>query len=122
MGYKFKPNKAVAKRFGVSKTGKIKRHHSFTSHLMSARPANKRRKLRKPEILFEGHARNMRKMMGISGVRPKQIAHERRLAAAAAAAEASAAPVAASPAPVVATPAPVAVKKVSAKTKPTKTK
>jgi large subunit ribosomal protein L35 len=85
MGYKFKPNKAVAKRFGVSKTGKIKRHHSFTSHLMSARPANKRRKLRKPEILFEGHARNMRKMMGISGVRPKQIAHERRLAAAAAA-------------------------------------
>ena len=85
MGYKFKPNKSVAKRFGVSKTGKIKRHHSFTSHLMSSRPANKRRKLRKPEILFEGHARNMRHLMGIEATRPNQIAHKRRLAAAEAA-------------------------------------
>ena len=81
MGYKFKPNKSVAKRFKVSRTGKVKRHHSFTSHLMSSRPANKRRKLRQPEILFEGHARNMRALMGISGTRPNQIAHERRLEA-----------------------------------------
>jgi large subunit ribosomal protein L35 len=85
MAYKFKPNKSVAKRFGVSKTGKVKRHHSFTSHLMSSRPANKRRKLRQPEILFEGHARNMRHLMGIEGIRPNQIAHQRRLAAAEAA-------------------------------------
>jgi large subunit ribosomal protein L35 len=81
MGYKFKPNKSVAKRFRVSKTGKVKRHHSFTSHLMSSRSANKRRKLRMSEVLFEGHARNMRDLMGISGTRPKQIAHQRRLAA-----------------------------------------
>ena len=33
----------------------------------------------RPEILFEGHARNMRALMGISGTRPNQIAHERRL-------------------------------------------
>jgi large subunit ribosomal protein L35 len=81
MGYKYKPNKSVKKRFGVSKTGKIKRHHSFTSHLMSSRSANKRRKLRQSEVLFEGHAKNMRKLMGISGVRPAQIAHKRRLKA-----------------------------------------
>ena len=87
MGYKFKPNKSVAKRFRVTKTGKVKRHHSFTSHLMSSRSANKRRKLRQPEVLFEGHARNMRALMGISGVRPNQIAHQRRLAAQEAAAE-----------------------------------
>jgi large subunit ribosomal protein L35 len=80
MGYKFKPNKSVAKRFRVSKTGKVKRHHSFTSHLMSSRPAGKRRKLRQPEVLFEGHARNMRALLGISGTRPNQIAHERALA------------------------------------------
>jgi large subunit ribosomal protein L35 len=96
MGYKFKPNKSVKKRFGVSKTGKIKRHHSFTSHLMSSRSANKRRKLRQPEVLFEGHAKNMRQLMGISGVRPNQIAHRRRLKAqkAAKAAAALAAPAA----------------------------
>ena len=80
MGYKFKPAKAVAKRFKVTKTGKLKRHHAFTSHLMSARSANKRRKLRRSAILFEGHARNMRAMMGLSHLRPAQTEHERALA------------------------------------------
>ena len=83
MGYKQKPNKSVAKRFKVSKTGKLKRHHAYTSHLMSARPANKRRKLRKPAVLAEGLARNMRRLMGVSKLKPNKIAHERALAAAA---------------------------------------
>jgi large subunit ribosomal protein L35 len=81
MGYKFKPNKSVAKRFRATKTGKLKHNHSFTSHLMSARPANKRRKLRRPAILDEGHARNMRKMMGIGGKHPNEVRHNRELAA-----------------------------------------
>src|SRR5689334_10346081 len=89
MAYKFKPSKSVAKRFKVTKTGKLKRHHSFTSHLMSARPANKRRKLRRPAILFEGHARNMRKRMGISHLNPARVEHERALEEKAKAAEGS---------------------------------
>ncbi len=80
MAYKFKPCKAVAKRFGVTKTGKLKRHHSLTSHLRSSRSGNKKRELRRPAILFEGHARNMRKFMGISKLKPAKIAHERALA------------------------------------------
>lgn len=82
MGYKQKPNKSVAKRFKVSKTGKLKRHHAYTSHLMSARSANKRRKLRKSAVLFEGLAKNMRRLIGLSKLRPNKIAHERALAAA----------------------------------------
>ena len=42
MGYKYKPSKSVAKRFKVTKTGKVKRHHCLTSHLMSSRTGNKR--------------------------------------------------------------------------------
>ena len=80
MGYKFKPNKAVAKRFKVTKTGKVKRHHAFTSHLMSARPANTRRKLRRSAIMHEGLARNMRALMGLSKMKPAQVEHERALA------------------------------------------
>ena len=83
MGYKQKPNKSVAKRFKVSKTGKLKRHHAYTSHLMSGRSANKRRKLRRSAVLFEGLARNMRRLMVVSKLRPNKIAHERALAAAA---------------------------------------
>ncbi len=80
MAYKFKPNKSVAKRMRLTKTGKLKRHHGFTSHLMSSRPASRRRKLRQPEILFEGHARNMRKLMGVGGLHPGKVRHERELA------------------------------------------
>lgn len=90
MAYKFKPSKSVAKRFGVTKTGKLKRHHSLTSHLRSGRSAKKKRHLRRPEILFEGHARNMRQLMGISKLKPARVAHERAQAASqAAAAEAT---------------------------------
>jgi large subunit ribosomal protein L35 len=82
MGYKYKPSKSVAKRFKVTKTGKVKGGHGFRSHLMSSRPANRRRKLRKPQLLHEGHARNMRRFMGVSALKPNKIAHERALAAA----------------------------------------
>ena len=81
MGYKYKPTKSVAKRFKVTKTGKVKRHHSFTSHLMSSRSGNKRRKLRRPAILAQGHARNMLRFMGLSRLKPLKIAHERALEA-----------------------------------------
>jgi large subunit ribosomal protein L35 len=82
MGYKYKPSKSVAKRFKVTKTGKVKRHHCLTSHLMSSRSGNKRRKLRKSAILSEGHARNMRRFMGMGKLKPNKVAHERALAAA----------------------------------------
>ena len=65
MGYKLKPNKAVAKRFKVTAKGKLKRHHSLTSHLRSSRSPKKKRHLRRPAILFEGLARNMRRLMGV---------------------------------------------------------
>jgi len=66
MGYKMKPNKAVAKRFKVTAKGKLKRHHSLTSHLRSGRSPKKKRHLRRPEVVFEGLARNMRRLMGVS--------------------------------------------------------
>lgn len=81
MGYKFKPNKSVAKRFRVTGTGKLKRGKGFHSHLMSARDAKKRRDLHRDAILFEGHARNMREMMGLRKLKPAKVAHERRIRA-----------------------------------------
>src|SRR6266550_4917743 len=85
-----KPNKAIAKRFKVTKTGKLKRHHSFTSHLMSSRPAKKRRKLRKAELVPESHARRLRKLIGVS-ISPGKVATIRRRARKAAAAKVAAA-------------------------------
>ena len=90
MAYKYKPNKSVAKRFRVTGTGKLKRRHTLSTHLRSARNGNKKRHLGRPAILNEGHARNMREMMGIRGKRPNQVRHEREMLAAAEAVEAGA--------------------------------
>lgn len=78
---KYKPSKSVAKRFRASSTGKLKRHHCLTSHLMSSRNGNKRRKLRKSAVLAEGHSRNMRLFMGISKLKPRRTAAQRALRA-----------------------------------------
>jgi large subunit ribosomal protein L35 len=78
MAYKYKPNKGMKKRFRVSATGKLKHNHMFTSHLRSSRSSKRKRHLRHAEVLFEGHARNMRGYMGVKGLRPNQIAAERR--------------------------------------------
>jgi len=86
-----KPNKAVAKRFRVTKTGKLKRHHGFTSHLMSGRSGDKRRKLRMSEIVPESHARRLRKLMGLGGIGPGKTAARRAAARKRRAAEAQAA-------------------------------
>jgi large subunit ribosomal protein L35 len=82
MGYKFKPNKGVAKRFKVTGTGKLKRGHQFRSHLMSNRTGNMKRRLGRPAIMFEGHARNLRRYLGLHKLKPMKLAHERRLEAA----------------------------------------
>jgi len=43
----------------------VKRGNSFTSHLMSVRPSKKRRRARRPSVMAEGMARNMRKLIGV---------------------------------------------------------
>lgn len=90
MGYKLKPNKSMLSRFKVTKTGKLKRHHAKTSHLLSARTSKTKRHLGRPAILSESVARNLRVYMGIGHLNPKRHAHEQRARAAQAKAEGSA--------------------------------
>ena len=80
MPTKFKPNKAMKKRFRVSATGKVKHNHSFTSHLRSARSSKRKRHLRNASVLSEGHAKNMRAYMGLTILRPKKAAAARKRA------------------------------------------
>jgi large subunit ribosomal protein L35 len=81
MGYKFKPNKGVAKRMKLTKTGKLKHRHEKNSHLRSGRSPKTKRRLGRAGVLAEGHSRNMRRFLGKTGRRPNKIAHERALAA-----------------------------------------
>ena len=81
MAYKHKPHKGVGKRMRVSATGKLKHRHEKNSHLRSRRNSALKRRLGRPGVLSEGLSRNMRRLLGATGTRPKQIAAERELAA-----------------------------------------
>jgi len=81
MGYKFKPNKGVAKRMKLTATGKLKHRHEKNSHLRSRRNSALKRRLGRPGVLAEGHSRNMRKFLGVEGVRPNKAAHDKAVAA-----------------------------------------
>jgi large subunit ribosomal protein L35 len=81
MAYKFKPNKGMLKRFRVSATGKVRHSHEKSTHLRSGRSANLKRRLGRPAVLDEGHARNMRRNMGLSKLKPNRAAARRDLAA-----------------------------------------
>jgi large subunit ribosomal protein L35 len=91
MGYKLKPNKSVLKRFKITKTGKVKRHHCKTSHLMSARTPAKKRELRGTELVAEGFARNIRRLAGVGHLNPARAAHLKAIKARKAAAAVAAA-------------------------------
>jgi large subunit ribosomal protein L35 len=83
MSYKMKPNKSALSRFKVTKTGKLKRRHAKTSHLLSVRSGAKKRRLGRSAILSETHAGNLRLIMGVAHLNPKRTRHEKAVAAAA---------------------------------------
>ena len=60
---KLKTCKAVAKRFKVTKKGKLKRKRSFTSHIMGKKSAKRRRSLRKPKLADKSDARRIKRLV-----------------------------------------------------------
>jgi len=66
----------------VTKSGKLKHRHEKNSHLRSARTSKTKRHLGRAGVLHEGHARNMRQMLGLSKLKPNRALHEKTLAAA----------------------------------------
>jgi large subunit ribosomal protein L35 len=60
---KLKTHKGAAKRFKVTGTGKIKRHHSFARHILTKKSAKRKRHLGKADILTDADAPKVRKML-----------------------------------------------------------
>ena len=60
---KFKTRKAVAKRFSITKTGKVKRSSAKTRHLLVTKNANKKRRLRRGNFAAKTDAIRTKKMM-----------------------------------------------------------
>jgi large subunit ribosomal protein L35 len=60
---KIKTNRAAAKRFRVTASGKIKRNKGFKSHLLSSKGKKRKRKLRRSTLVSAVETRNIRKLM-----------------------------------------------------------
>ena len=48
---KMKTRRAAAKRFSATGSGKLKRNHAFTSHILETKTPKRKRKLRKSATL-----------------------------------------------------------------------
>ena len=60
---KIKTNRAAAKRFRVTGTGKIKRNKGFKRHILSSKNKKRKRHLRKASTVSAVEARNIRQLI-----------------------------------------------------------
>jgi large subunit ribosomal protein L35 len=63
---KLKTKKGAAKRFKITKSGKIKRKKAFKGHILTKKSAKRKRSLRKPGFVFAGEKESLRKMLPYS--------------------------------------------------------
>lgn len=60
---KLKTRKAIAKRFRLSKKGKIKRSKAFRGHIKTKKSSKRKRSLRKTALVSKGDAKRMKRQM-----------------------------------------------------------
>ena len=60
---KLKSNRAAAKRFKLTATGKVKRGQSMKRHILTKKTTTRKRGLRKSILVSEADAANVRKML-----------------------------------------------------------
>ncbi|MCC6575082.1 MAG: 50S ribosomal protein L35 [Planctomycetes bacterium] len=69
---KMKTHKGAAKRFKITKKGKLKHFNAGHSHLQSSKSPKRRRKLRKASLLADEHAGRVARLLLVRRVRAPQ--------------------------------------------------
>jgi large subunit ribosomal protein L35 len=62
---KMKTNRAAAKRFGLTGTGKIKRHKAYARHILTKKAKGRKRKLAKSTLVHKTEVRRVLRMLGL---------------------------------------------------------
>ncbi len=60
---KMKTHRGAAKRFKKTGSGKIKRFHGYTSHILEKKSPKRKRNLRKGAIMAKGDAKRLEKLI-----------------------------------------------------------
>ena len=60
---KIKTNRAAAKRFKATGTGKLKRNKAYRRHILTKKTTNNKRNLRKAAMMDQTNIKNMKKIL-----------------------------------------------------------
>ena len=60
---KMKTHRGAAKRFKKSGTGKIMRHHGYTSHILEKKTPKRKRNLRKATVMHKSDAKRIESLL-----------------------------------------------------------
>ncbi len=62
---KLKTNRAAAKRFKVTGTGKLKRSKAYTSHILTKKSPKRKRNLRHPGLVDKTNEKQMKRLLKV---------------------------------------------------------
>jgi large subunit ribosomal protein L35 len=62
---KIKTHSGAAKRFKITKTGKVKRQNAFANHLLEHKTPDQKRNYRGSSDVAAGDVKNVKKMLGV---------------------------------------------------------
>ncbi|MDR3047359.1 MAG: 50S ribosomal protein L35 [Bacteroidales bacterium] len=62
---KIKTKSAAKKRFTLTGTGKVKRHHAYHSHILTKKSVKRKRNLRYAVVAEKVNEGNIKKMLGV---------------------------------------------------------
>jgi large subunit ribosomal protein L35 len=63
MALKLKTHKGASKRFKVTGTGKVTRHHAFARHILTSKAAKRKRRLGKRSVVSDADTPKVRQML-----------------------------------------------------------
>jgi large subunit ribosomal protein L35 len=65
---KIKTNRAAAKRFKRTGSGKVKRSKAFSNHILTKKTTKRKRNLRTSELIVRENMREIRRLLPNSGI------------------------------------------------------
>jgi large subunit ribosomal protein L35 len=65
---KIKTNRAAAKRFKRTGSGKVKRNKAFSNHILTKKTTKRKRHLRASELIVRENMREIRRLLPNSGI------------------------------------------------------
>ena len=60
---KLKTNRGAAKRFRKTGTGKVRRNHAYTSHILTKKTTKRKRNLRKSTLVHPANEKRIKRLL-----------------------------------------------------------